>query len=63
MSNGHIPAREGENHISMVLLNIDAQVTILPGPLEGGSVQIQLMEFGYGSHGEEKLNGPCGRVL
>lgn len=54
MSNGHIPACEGilgesENHVSMALLDIDAQVTILPGPLEGGSVQIQLMEFGHGS--------------
>lgn len=54
MWNGHIPTCEGilgedENPVSMALLAIDAQVTILPGPLEGGSVQIQLMLFGHGS--------------
>lgn len=61
MSNGHIQVsqgllKEGESHISKALMDIDAQVTILPGPLEGRSVQIKLIGFGHGSQqgGEAK---------
>lgn len=65
MSNGHIPAcegilGEGENHTSIALLDTDAQVTILPGPLEGGECEIPT----DGVHSRDaKLKGPCGRVL
>lgn len=55
MSNGHTQAcegilGEGEGQIFMALLDVDAQVIILlPGLLEGGTAQIQLVGFGHGS--------------
>lgn len=39
----------GKSQISLALLATDAQVTILPRLLEGGSAQIQLMGFGHSS--------------
>lgn len=39
----------GKSQISLALLATDAQVTILPRLLEGGSAQIQLTGFGHSS--------------
>lgn len=48
----------------MALSDIDAQVTILPGPLEGGSVEIKLIGFGHGSQqgGQAKWTSCLGPV-
>lgn len=53
---------EGEGRESNFNGFIDAQVTILLAPLEGGSAPIQLKGLGIIHSREEKLNGPCGSL-